>query len=69
MNGAERKRSRALSNPGFSDRLMLESTPHIIEEAEIYVKMLQDHATTGDTFSLDRLTCDYVMDVIGAITM
>ena len=69
MNGAEWKRSRALFNPGFSDRVMLESTPHIIEEAEVYVALLRKHAKKGDTFSLDRLTCDYMMDLIGAITM
>ncbi|CAE7194187.1 hypothetical protein P3342_009590 [Pyrenophora teres f. teres] len=69
MNGAEWKRSRALFNPGFSDRVMLESTPHIIEEAEVYVALLREHAKKGDTFSLDRLTCDYMMDLIGAITI
>ncbi|CAN9323061.1 unnamed protein product [Alternaria alternata] len=69
MNGAEWKRSRELFNPGFSDRVMLGSIPHIIEEAEVYVKLLREHAKKGDSFSLDRLTCDYMMDVIGAITM
>jgi len=69
MNGAEWKRSRALFNPGFSDRVMMESTPHIIEEAEVYVGLLREHAKKGDTFSLDRLTCDYMMDLIGVITM
>jgi cytochrome P450 len=69
MNGAEWKRSRALFNPGFSDRVMLESTAHIIEEAEVYVTLLREHAKKGDTFSLDELTCDYMMDIIGAITM
>jgi cytochrome P450 len=69
MNGAEWKRSRALFNPCFSASIMLESTPHIIEEAEVYVALLREHAKKGDTFSLDRLTCDYMMDLIGAITM
>ena len=69
MNGAEWKRSRALFNPGFSANVMLESTPHIIEEAEVYVSLLREHAKKRDTFSLDELTCDYMMDVIGAITM
>jgi len=48
---------------------MLRSIPHIIKEVEVYVKLLREHAKKGDTFSLDRLTCDYKMDVIGAITM
>ncbi|KAH7558362.1 hypothetical protein BM1_05634 [Bipolaris maydis] len=69
MNGAEWKRSRALFNHGFSANVMLESTPHIIEEAEVYVALLREHAKKGDTFSLDDLTCDYMMDVIGSITI
>jgi cytochrome P450 len=69
MNGTEWKRSRALFNPGFSANVIIECTPHIIEEADIYASLLRDHARKGDTFSLDKLTCDYMMDVIGAISM
>jgi cytochrome P450 len=69
MNGAEWKRSRGLFNPGFSASVMLECMPHVLEEAEVYVSRLREHARTGDTFSLDSLTCDYMMDVIGAVTM
>jgi cytochrome P450 len=69
MNGAEWKRSRALFNPGFSATVMLECMPHVVEEAEVYVSLLREHARKGDTFSLDRVTCDYMMDVIGVVTM
>jgi cytochrome P450 len=69
MNGAEWKRSRALFNPGFSANVMLECMPQIIEEADIYVALLREHARKGDTFSLDKLTCDYMMDAIGAVSM
>ncbi|KAH8701392.1 cytochrome P450 71B25 [Phaeosphaeriaceae sp. PMI808] len=69
MNGAEWKRSRALFNPGFSANVMLEHTSHILEEAEVYVEILREHAKKGDTFSLDKLTCNYMMDVIGSVTI
>jgi cytochrome P450 len=69
MNGAEWKHSRALFNPGFSATAMLECMPHVLEEAEVYVGLLREHARKGDTFSLDKITCDYMMDVIGAVTM
>ncbi|KAF1839160.1 cytochrome P450 71B25 [Decorospora gaudefroyi] len=69
MNGTEWKRSRALFNPGFSNNVMQECIPHIIEEADVYVALLREHARKGDTFSLDVLTCDYMMDVIGVISI
>ncbi|KAF1953540.1 cytochrome P450 71B25 [Byssothecium circinans] len=69
MNGAEWKRSRALFNPAFSANVMLECMPYILEEADVYVALLREHAKKGDTFSLDNLTCDYMMDVIGAVSI
>jgi hypothetical protein len=48
---------------------MLKSTAHIIEEAEVYVTLLREHAKKCDTFSLDELACDYMMDIVSAITM
>ena len=68
-NGAEWKRSRALFNPGFSNSVMHEWTPYIVEEAEIFVSLLREHAAKRDTFSLDKLACDYMMDVIGVVSM
>ncbi|KAJ4982701.1 AflN/verA/monooxygenase [Stagonosporopsis vannaccii] len=67
MNGAEWKRTRSLFNHGFSASVMLERTPQIVTETEAYVNLLREHAKKGDTFSLDKLTCDYMMDVIGAV--
>lgn len=69
MNGTEWKRTRSLFNHGFSTNVMLDCTPQIIEETEIYVALLREHAEKGDTFSLDKLSCDYMMDVIGAVCM
>lgn len=69
MNGPEWKRSRALFNPGFSSSYILQQTGHIVDEAEIYVSKLRDHARRGDLFSLDDLTCWYTMDIIGAVTL
>ena len=68
-NGAEWKRARTLFNPGFSSNVMLECMPSILEEADVLVSLLREHARKGDTFSLDKITCDYMMDVIGAVTM
>ena len=69
MNGAEWKRSRALFNPGFSGNYILQQTSHIIDEAEVYVQILREYANKGDMFSLDDVTCWYLMDVIGSVTL
>ncbi|THC88668.1 hypothetical protein EYZ11_011886 [Aspergillus tanneri] len=68
-NGPEWKHTRGLFNPAFSATNMLEHTPHIVEEAEEYVEILREHARKGDTFTLDKMTCDYVMDIIGYVAM
>lgn len=70
MNGPEWKRSRALFNPGFSPSYLLQQqTGHVVDEAEVYVSKLRDHARRGDMFSLDEVTCWYTMDIIGAVTL
>ena len=42
---------------------------HILEETTVFVDILREHARKGDTFSLDRLTCDFTMDIIGAVCL
>jgi cytochrome P450 len=69
MNGEELKASRALFNPGFASNVILEQTSAIIEEAKVYVELLREHAEKGDMFLLDDLTCWYMMDVIGKVTL
>ncbi|KAB8249601.1 cytochrome P450 [Aspergillus flavus] len=68
-NGPEWKRNRGLFNPAFSASNILQHTPHIVEEAEEYVEILREHARKGDTFTLDKMTCDYVLDIIGRVAM
>ncbi|KAE8398860.1 cytochrome protein [Aspergillus pseudonomiae] len=68
-NGPEWKHARGLFNPAFSASNILEHTPYIVEEAEVYVEILREHARKGDMFTLDKMTCDYVMDIIGYVAM
>lgn len=68
-NGAHWKKTRELFNHGFSMTASLSHMACILEEAEVFVKMLKDHARTGETFSLDQLTCRYVMDIIGNVAL
>lgn len=69
MNGEELKASRALFNPGFASNVILEQTGAIVEEAKVFVDILRGHAEKGDIFSLDDLSCWYMMDVIGKVTL
>lgn len=68
-NGPEWKRARSLFNSAFSTNTIVQQTAHIMEEAEVYVDVLREYARKGDTFSLDKMTCDYMMDVIGSVAM
>ncbi|KAJ5660689.1 uncharacterized protein N7484_000061 [Penicillium longicatenatum] len=68
-NGAHWKKARELFNHGFSMTDSLSHVSGILEEAEVFVKMLNIHAQTGDIFSLDQLTCRYVMDIIGNVAL
>ncbi|KAI1198749.1 cytochrome protein [Nemania serpens] len=69
MNGPEWKRSRTLFNSGFSASYVLQQTAHIVDEAEVYVDILREYAAQNTMFSLDDVTCWYLMDVIGAVTL
>ncbi|KAE8402807.1 cytochrome P450 [Aspergillus pseudonomiae] len=44
-------------------------TKPLLVEAQEYVEVLREHARKGDTFLLDRVTCDYVLDIIGHVAM
>jgi cytochrome P450 len=69
MNGDQHKSSRALFTPGFSSNMIMKHTAHVVDEAEIYANILRDHARRNDIFSLDDVTCRYLMDVIGTVTL
>jgi cytochrome P450 len=68
-NGAEWKRGRELYHHGFSMRSVVGYVPYILQEVEVDVDVLRELATTGDTFLMDEITCRYVMDIIGNVTM
>ncbi|GAB1192546.1 hypothetical protein APSETT444_001738 [Aspergillus pseudonomiae] len=68
-NGAEWKHDRDLFNHAFSMTATLGHVDYILEEAEVYVGILRELTQSGDTSSMDQLACNYMMDVIGNITL
>jgi cytochrome P450 len=63
------KRSRTMVAPGFNANYLLGQMEHILEETSVFVDILREHARQGVIFSLDRLTCDFTMDIIGAVCL
>jgi hypothetical protein len=68
-NGPEWKHASKLFTPGFNANYLLTQMGHIVEEASVFVEILREHAFKGDIFSLDRLACDFTMDIIGAVSI
>ncbi|RAL03307.1 cytochrome P450 [Aspergillus ibericus CBS 121593] len=68
-NGAEWKHDRDLFNHAFSMSATMGHVDYILDEAAIYVESLREHAKKGDTFSMDQLACNYMMDVIGNVAL
>ncbi|KAL4751945.1 hypothetical protein BDW72DRAFT_212345 [Aspergillus terricola var. indicus] len=69
QNGPEWKRSRDLFNNRFSMNVLFKLAPKIVREAEVYVDVLREHANKDDMFLHDKITCDYMMDIIGVLTL
>lgn len=55
--------------PGFNANYLLGQMEHIVEETSVFVDILREHARRDEIFSLDRLTCDFTMDIIGAVCL
>ena len=69
INGAERKRSRALFNSGFNANCLLGQLGHILEETVVYVEIMRERAKKGSIFSSDEVTLWFTLDCIGAVTL
>jgi hypothetical protein len=54
---------------GFSMKAVKGHVSYTIEEAEVYVEILREHAKKGGTFFLDQATCNSVMDIIGNVAL
>ncbi|KAH8732130.1 cytochrome protein [Phaeosphaeriaceae sp. PMI808] len=68
-NGSAWKEARNLFTPGFNSGNILNQTSHVVDEAEVLVKILEEKANKKEIFQLDTLTIRYMMDISGSVTL
>ncbi|KAL2019162.1 hypothetical protein VTK56DRAFT_10034 [Thermocarpiscus australiensis] len=63
------KQLRKRFNPGFAPQHLMTLLPCILDKTSIFVDRLDHYASTGEEFSLTKLTINLTFDIIGAVTM
>lgn len=67
--GQDWKDLRKKYNPGFTSQHLWTLLPLILEKMEPFVKYLDQFATSGEEFSLEKLISNLTFDVIGAAVL
>jgi cytochrome P450 len=68
-NGPEWKEARNIFQTGLNSTSILSQTSRIVDEAEVFVRILKEKATSGEIFQLDHLTIKFMLDVSGYLTL
>jgi len=68
MNGDTWKFWRTLFNPGFSNGIIMEQVPQIVDLASSFCESLEEHVT-GDIVVLDQLTTRLTFEIILKISL
>src|SRR5207249_3748237 len=68
-NGDEWRHVRDLLASGFNSAYILSQTEHVVELAEVYVRVLEEYAKKGDIFLLEKINLNYTMDISGVLTL
>lgn len=68
-NGAAWKEARSILLSGFNSNNILNQTRHVVDEAEVLVKILKEKARKNEVFQLDHVTVKYMMDISGSLTL
>jgi cytochrome P450 len=69
MEGAERKRWRAIFNPGFSTRNLMSLVPAVLEEAGVFIDLLKGFARSGEIIEFDKYATKMGMDITGRMVL
>lgn len=69
MEGSAWKAWRAIFNPGFSADNLTSMIPSIMKDMQIFCDILRDHARKEDLFSLEEITTNLTLDIIGRVTL
>lgn len=68
-NGSAWKDARVIFQSGLNSNSIINQTRHIVDEAEVFVRILKERANSKETFQLDHLTVKYMLDVSGHLTL
>ncbi|KAI9884809.1 MAG: hypothetical protein M1823_003398 [Watsoniomyces obsoletus] len=69
MEGPAWKIWRGIFNPGFSTTHLMTLVPAIMKDVSIFCEQLQEHARRSDVFSLEEMTLNVTIDVIGRVAL
>lgn len=69
MEGSTWKAWRTIFNPGFSADHLTTMVPGILKDTHTFCDILRDHARKGDVFSLEHMTTNLTLDIIGRVTL
>lgn len=69
MEGQKWKTWRSTLSPGFSSSHIMSLVPDMITDILLFRDILQENATKGRTFALQKHVTDLTLDVIGRVTL
>lgn len=68
-NGVAWREARNVLSSGFNSGNIRSQTAHVVDAAEVLVKILKEKTLKDDLFQLDTITIRYMMDISGAVTL
>jgi cytochrome P450 len=69
LEGEQWKKWRAIFNPGFSASHLVTLVPAIVDDVLTFRDLLRKEVDNNEIFSLEKLTLNLAIDVIGRVTM
>ena len=60
---------RSIFNPGFSADHLNTLVPAIVQDALVFCDNLREHARKDEMFSMEEMTINLTIDVIGRVTL
>lgn len=69
MEGHEWKVWRSIFNPGFAPANLMGLVPNIVEEVEVFARVLGEWADGGEVVILEEVATKVTVDVIGKVVL
>jgi cytochrome P450 len=69
MHGSQWKKWRGLFSLAFAPGHILDMSPAMVEEMDLFCELLRKRADAGEMFQLEDLTLPLTLDIIGKLTL